>query len=91
WRYNSQSQRAVRQGPWKYLQINDNEFLFNVVEDARERANLKHHQPEIFARLRQQWEQWDQQLLPAAEAIYSHGLSPDIQADRYVPTRLSQG
>ncbi|MEG1456497.1 MAG: sulfatase-like hydrolase/transferase, partial [Comamonas sp.] len=42
WRYNSQSQRAVRQGPWKYLKINDNEFLFNVVEDARERANLKH-------------------------------------------------
>ena len=91
WRYKSQAQRAVRQGPWKYLKINDNEFLFNVEEDARERANLKVHQPEIFAELRRQWEQWNEQLLPITAENYSHGLSPDIQADRYVPERLSQG
>ena len=91
WRYKSQAQRAVRQGPWKYLKINDNEFLFNVEEDARERANLKVHQPEIFAELRRQWEQWNEQLLPITDENYSHGLSPDIQADRYVPERLSQG
>ena len=82
WRYKSQSQRAARQGPWKYLKINDNEFLFNVVDDARERANLKEHQPEIFARLRRQWEEWNESLLPIAAENYSHGLSPDIQADR---------
>ena len=91
WRYKSQSQRAVRQGPWKYLRINDNEFLFNVVDDPRERANLKEHQLEIFAQLREQWEAWNTQLLPLTEEIYSHGLSPDIQADRYVPDRLTQG
>lgn len=87
WRYKSQSQRAVRQGPWKYLKINDNEFLFNVVEDARERANLKNHQPEIFAPLRKQWEEWNEQLLPITAENYSHGLSPDIQADRYANAR----
>lgn len=75
----------------KYLKINDNEFLFNVVDDTRERANLKEHYPEIFALLRQQWQEWDRQLLPIPAESYSHGLSPDIQADRYVPTRLSQG
>lgn len=91
WRYKSQTQRAVRQGPWKYLKINDNEFLFNVEEDARERANLKEHQPAIFAGLRRQWEEWNEQLLPITAEIYSHGLSPDIQADRYVPARLSRG
>jgi len=91
WRYKSQAQRAVRQGPWKYLKINDNEFLFNVEEDTRERANLKEHQPEIFAGLRRQWEEWNEHLLPISAESYSHGLSPDIQADRYVPARLSQG
>ena len=59
-------------------------------EDARERANLRAHQPEIFARLRRQWEQWSEQLLPISAESYSHGLSPDIQADRYVPARLIQ-
>ena len=91
WRYKSQAQRAVRRGPWKYLKINDNEFLFNVEEDARERANLKEHQPAIFTGLRRQWEEWNEQLLPITAEIYSHGLSPDIQADRYVPARLSRG
>ena len=91
WRYKSQAQRAVRQGPWKYLKINDNEFLFNVEDDARERANLKDHQPEIFTSLRRQWEEWNEQLLPITAESYSHGLSPDIQADRYVPASLKQG
>jgi hypothetical protein len=45
----------------------------------------------IFAGLRRQWEQWNEQLLPITAENYSHGLSPDIQADRYVPARLSQG
>ncbi|MBV8246869.1 MAG: twin-arginine translocation pathway signal protein, partial [Comamonas sp.] len=91
WRYKSQSQRAVRSGPWKYLRINDNEFLFDVVQDPRERANLRELQPEVFAELRQQWEEWELQLLPLTAEVYSHGLSPDIQADRYVPERLTQG
>jgi hypothetical protein len=36
WRYHSGSQRAVRDGNWKYLRIADNEFLFDVVADPRE-------------------------------------------------------
>ena len=35
------AQRAVRDGDWKYLQIAGNEFLFDVVADPRERANLR--------------------------------------------------
>ena len=41
WRYKFGSQRAVRDGNWKYLRIQGNEFLFDVVQDPRERANLK--------------------------------------------------
>ncbi len=38
WRYKAQSQRAVRDGDWKYLKINDNEFLFDVAVDASGRT-----------------------------------------------------
>jgi arylsulfatase A-like enzyme len=91
WRYRSQAQRALRQGPWKYLKINAHEFLFNLDDDPRERANLKDVHPQRFAQLRQQWEDWNLQWPPATDGSYSHGLSPDIQADRYVPERLVQG
>ncbi|MDP9992847.1 arylsulfatase A-like enzyme [Variovorax boronicumulans] len=88
WRYKEQSQRAVRDGDWKYLKINDNEFLFDVAVDLRERANLRDREPEVFERLRQQWTAWNQNFLPITDEVFSHGVTPDIQADRYVPDRL---
>jgi arylsulfatase A-like enzyme len=88
WRYKAQAQRAVRAGDWKYLKINDNEFLFNVVEDVRERANLRDRYPEVFQRLRHQWEDWNSQQLPMTDVRYSSSVSPETQADRYVPERL---
>jgi len=86
--YKAQAQRAVRAGDWKYLKINDNEFLFNVVEDVRERANLRDRYPEVFQRLRHQWEDWNSQQLPMTDVRYSSSVSPETQADRYVPERL---
>lgn len=83
WRYKSQEQRAVRQGRWKYLKINEHEFLFDVEDDARERANLRHKHPDVFERLRQAWQDWNAQCLPITDDVITHGLSPDIQADRY--------
>jgi arylsulfatase A-like enzyme len=49
WRYKSHHQRAVRDGRWKYVKINDHEFLFVLLEDVRERANLKQKHPDISA------------------------------------------
>lgn len=88
WRYKAQSQRALRDGDLKYLRINDNEFLFNVVDDPRERANLKDRLPHEFARLQALWAELDQRFLPITDEVYSHGISPDVQADRYVPSHL---
>ena len=85
WRYKSQSQRAVREGDWKYLKINDNEFLFDLARDPLERANLREREPAVFERLRASWDEWNAGFLPIAEDVFSHGLSPDVQADRYVP------
>jgi arylsulfatase A-like enzyme len=91
WRYKAQTQRAVRDGDWKYLKVNDNEFLFDVVVDQRERANLRQRHPEVFERLRSQWEAWDATVLPITDDVRTHGITPDIQADRYVPHKLQRG
>jgi arylsulfatase A-like enzyme len=90
WRYKAQAQRAVRDGDWKYLKVNDHEFLFDVVVDARERANLRDKHPEVFDRLRRRWAEWDAGMLPITDDVFTHGVTPDVQADRYAPQRTSR-
>jgi len=51
WRYKANAQRAARDGDYKFLKILDNTFLFNVVEDPLERANLKERQKDVYQRL----------------------------------------
>jgi arylsulfatase A-like enzyme len=87
WRYKANAQRAVRSGNWKYLKINDNEFLFDVVVDQRERANLAAKHPDVFEQLRSQWETWNTSMLPITPEVRTHSLSPKIQADHYAPQR----
>lgn len=83
WRYKSLEQRAVRSGDWKYLRINGNEFLFDVVKDPRERANLAQRHPEVLARLKQQWDAWNNGMLPITDDVRTYGVEADKQADRY--------
>ena len=64
WRYKTNAQRAARDGDFKYLKIRDNTYLFNVVEDPRERANLKERRPDLFARLAADWAAWNATMLP---------------------------
>ena len=64
WRYNGNSQRALRDGDLKWLKIREHTFLFNVVKDPLERANLKDPQPEIYRRMVQDYENWNAGMLP---------------------------
>ena len=64
WRYKSNAQRAMREGDLKYLKIQDNTFLFNVVDDPRERANLKERRADIYARMVADWTAWSMAMLP---------------------------
>lgn len=86
WRYKSNAQRSVRSGDWKYLKINDNEFLFDVAVDQLERANLKNKFPAVMADLKAQWETWNAAMLPITSNVFSHRLTPGNQADRYNST-----
>lgn len=82
WRYNAASQRAVRDGDWKYLKIGNKEALFNVARDPRERADLKEIEPSVFARLKARWEAWNAGMLPYDAASSSEGTARTY-IDRY--------
>ena len=58
WRMKHRGQRAMRSGPWKYLRIENHDYLFDLSRDERERANMAQREPAILESLRQQWEQW---------------------------------
>ena len=76
WRMNHRQQRALRRGDWKYLKVDEHEYLFNLTQDARERANLASRDAERLVRMRDDWLQWNA-TVPAIpeEATVSLGYS----------------
>ena len=64
WRFRGRDQAAVRDGDWKYLRIGGEEQLYNLVNDPRERANLKDREPQRFAQLKADFAAWNAQMLP---------------------------
>ncbi|MDP3357524.1 MAG: sulfatase-like hydrolase/transferase [Polaromonas sp.] len=76
WRMNHRGQRALRDGDWKYLQVDGNDYLFNIPADERERANLAGREPERLAAMREAWTRWNDSM-PAipADATVSLGYS----------------
>jgi arylsulfatase A-like enzyme len=82
WRYKSLWQRAARIGDWKYLKILDNTFLFNVVDDPLERANMKARRKDIYDQLVSAWNDWNAQMLPATATSFTADSSGNEYADR---------
>ena len=76
WRMNHRGQRALRQGNWKYLRVDGNDYLFDIPADERERANQAKKQPERLAAMRPAWEDWNASMPPIPEdATVSLGYS----------------
>ena len=83
WRMKHRGQRALRDGDWKYLRVDGQDYLFNLPADERERANLSGRQPERLASLRAAWEAWDSSMPPIpADATVSLGYT-----DKDMPQR----
>lgn len=80
WRMTHRGQRALVRGDWKYLQIDGVEYLFNLANDARERANLREREPERLAELRSAWTAWDNTmpLLPEDARVSLVFTSKDL-------------
>jgi arylsulfatase A-like enzyme len=83
WRYKANAQRAMRAGDYKYLKILDNTFLFNVVEDPLERANLKDRQKDVYQRLAREWFDWNATMLPEIRESFTHSFDGKTLADHF--------
>jgi arylsulfatase A-like enzyme len=64
WRFRTNNQRALRLGQFKYLKIGENEFLFDIIGDPLERANLIKREPVRFADLVSRWHRRNADMLP---------------------------
>lgn len=81
WRHKARRQFAARIGDWKYLRIEDREFLFNLSADVRERANLKDVEIARFSRMKASCESWNAGMLAYPDGSYSEDIKGKF-ADR---------
>ena len=64
WRMKHRAQRGLRDGDWKYLRVDCDDYLFNVRADTRERANLAAREPLRLQSMRAAWEAWNAGMPP---------------------------
>ena len=83
WRYKGKWQRAARIGDYKFLKILDNTFLFNVVEDPLERANLKERHKDVYDRIVAEWQAWNASMLPEIAESFTRSFTGEELADHY--------
>lgn len=83
WRMKLKRQRAMRQGRWKYLAIEDDEYLFDIETDQRERANLARRDPQRLAAMRNAYQAWESSMPPIpeearTEIVYTSRDMPNV-------------
>jgi arylsulfatase A-like enzyme len=83
WRFANHDQKAARLGQHKYLEIGPNAFLFDIMADPMEAANLKARRSGVFADLRARWQAWNADMLPPDPQAGRHGFSADKLAAYY--------
>jgi len=65
WRIDrsNRKQRAIRQGPWKYINDgNSMDLLFNLDSDIGERTDLGYQHPDILADLKAKLKAWEAEI-----------------------------
>ncbi|MBA3759060.1 MAG: sulfatase-like hydrolase/transferase [Gemmatimonadales bacterium] len=62
--WRTRAQDAARRGRWKYLRTEGDEMLFDIPNDPGERSNLDIYQPGALVSLREEFGQWNNQMLP---------------------------
>ncbi|WP_178131164.1 sulfatase [Reyranella sp. CPCC 100927] len=77
WRMKHRQQKAYRHGDWKWLQVDENDYLFNVARDARERANQKAVEPARHAAMADAFARWEAEMPPIPDAARAHLIYTD--------------
>ena len=83
WRYHANAQEAMRDGDMKYLHIRENDFLFNVVRDPLERANLKDRQATLYHHMLADYKAWNGTMLPIDPKASTGSINGKVRADHY--------
>ncbi len=83
WKMLFRNQKAMRSGSWKYLSVEDGEFLFDLSKDERERANYAKREPKRLAEMRARYLAWEESLPKHPDATYS---VPATKADLVTPS-----
>jgi arylsulfatase A-like enzyme len=76
WRMAFRNQKALRSGDWKYLSVEGDEFLYNLVKDERERANFGKREPKRLAAMRERHLAWEKSLPSWPDASFSVPATP---------------
>ncbi len=81
WRMKHRAQHALIQGDWKYLKVDEYEYLFDLAQDERERSNLARREPQRLQRMRDTYLQWADSMpaIPAqarADLVYGPADMP---------------
>ena len=74
WRMKHRQQAATVSGKWKYLRVDGHEYLFDIVTDGRERANLAQRYPDRLSQLRESWHAWAKTMPSIPEDAVAHLL-----------------
>lgn len=64
WRMKHRGQRALIEGDWKYLKVDELEYVFNLALDERERANLARLDPGRLKAMRDRYLSWERSMPP---------------------------
>lgn len=89
WRYKANAQRAARDGDWKILKMLDKTFLFNVVADPLERANLRDRHRDIYDRMVAEWTEWNKDMLPEVRESFTDSFDSGQLADHFGAQKAS--
>lgn len=71
------------------MKILDKTFLFNVVEDPLERANLRDRHRDIYDRMVAQWTEWNKDMLPEVRESFTDSFDGEHLADHFGAQRAT--
>ena len=74
WRHRAGDQIAVRSGQWKYLRAYGRDYLFDLADDERERADKQAAMPEKVSAMKAAHAGWLAQMLPYPAQSYSEDM-----------------
>jgi arylsulfatase A-like enzyme len=66
--WRTRTRDAARVGNWKYVKDGGEEHLYDLAVDLGEKAERKADEPDVFARVKKQYDAWAAQMLPRPAA-----------------------